>query len=418
MAVIVYGGMRYVVSAGNPAAMEDAKEAIWAAVYGLALALGSWLIINIVNPDILVLKNPGVEKAGQKYGYNQPETQKCFVNPGNINTYNPADGTESNKCKCLDGTTQYSTKPKASLTLNVTPGSVSIGGSVTASGKLTDAKTGTGIAGKSITIIVSNAALNTSGSIPSTGGLLSWLGLGTAITTGSDGNFSIDLGPSACVASEQWQAVFNGDSAYLPTGSSIISVTTNPPGTACTQDRYPNKSAAIFMSPNTCQNLCSNKNAANDSQFHCLLPKLGVGRTADDAISGRQTIDNPPATTNEPIFFDATSNTKTGFPIGEIDVSYAPGWSDWLTGITYNYKCALNGGCSGSSGSTGVTTCDPPSEDKLWQSPYNTSGTKEGKFIHTYSSANTYPVKLKIGVRKLDGSCEFKEESNVIIKVQ
>jgi hypothetical protein len=34
MAMIVYGGMRYVVSAGNQAAMEDAKGVIWSAVYG------------------------------------------------------------------------------------------------------------------------------------------------------------------------------------------------------------------------------------------------------------------------------------------------------------------------------------------------------------------------------------------------
>lgn len=414
MGVIIYGGMRYIVSAGNPAAMEDAKETIMSAVYGLALALGSWLIINVVNPDILVLKNPGVGLPVGTYAAKESSTLRCFDNPGNPDVYDPNEGTQANPCTCLDGTPQYSTKTRASITLNVSPASVSIGGTVTASGKLTDAS-GAGIGGKSINIIVSNAAVNGSGLIPSAGGLLDWLGLGTTITTDSGGNFSIPLGPSRCVATEQWQAVFQGDTTYLPTGSGIVSVTTNSPGTSCAQGDYPGKTVATFMSPSTCQNLCSNKNAAYDGMFHCLAPKLGVGRTAEDALSGMiQTIDNPPATTNEPIFFDATSNTKTGFPIGEIDVGYVPGWIDWLTGSSYNYQCALNGGCAGSS----VTTCDPQSGDKLWPPPYNATGKKEGKFTHIYSNAGTYPVILKIGVKMPDGTCQFKTESNVIIKVQ
>ncbi|SNQ61216.1 pilin [Candidatus Methanoperedens nitratireducens] len=68
MAVIIYGGMRYLTSAGNPSSVEEAKDAITSAVTGLILALVSWLILSTINPDILVLKSVGVSGAGT-YSY-------------------------------------------------------------------------------------------------------------------------------------------------------------------------------------------------------------------------------------------------------------------------------------------------------------------------------------------------------------
>jgi len=130
MGVIIYGGMRYMTSAGNPTVAEDAKETIMSAVYGLALALGSWLIINVVNPDILVLKNPGVGLPGGKYVY-VDTPNNCAGSPNYTIT---ADG--KTQCTCADGTNVIA-KKAANLSLAVTT-------SYAATGRLIDS-TGAGI---------------------------------------------------------------------------------------------------------------------------------------------------------------------------------------------------------------------------------------------------------------------------------
>ncbi len=48
--VIVFGGIRYITSAGNPSAQGDAKQLIQGAILGLLLLLGSVLILNTINP--------------------------------------------------------------------------------------------------------------------------------------------------------------------------------------------------------------------------------------------------------------------------------------------------------------------------------------------------------------------------------
>lgn len=53
LGVIIYGGVLYIVSAGFPSRQGDAKEWIKAAIYGLALLLGAYLILNTINPAIL-----------------------------------------------------------------------------------------------------------------------------------------------------------------------------------------------------------------------------------------------------------------------------------------------------------------------------------------------------------------------------
>lgn len=53
LGVIVFGGIRYASSGGNESQVDDAKKWIWAAVYGLLLLIGAWLILNTINPEIL-----------------------------------------------------------------------------------------------------------------------------------------------------------------------------------------------------------------------------------------------------------------------------------------------------------------------------------------------------------------------------
>ncbi len=408
MAALVYGGFRYLTSVGNPAAVEDAKDIINSAVIGLVLALSSWLILNEINPDILVLKKPGQIGAPQgKYGYNPTSFVKCFSNVDD-----PGYGTPANPCLCLDGTPQYATKTKANITLNVAPSSVSIGGNVTASGKLIDA-TGAGISGKSISITVSNAAVNGSGSTSNCSWTNWMLGSCVTITTGSGGTFSIPLGPSKCVATEQWQVVFQGDTTYLPAGSDIVSVATNPPGTDCKQGNYTVPSVASFMSANLCQNLCSDttRSVAADKEYHCLLPKLGVGKRAEDATSGNQSIELPAAKEKQPIYFDAITNTKHVLPLGKIKIDLQPSIGDWLFGSAYEYTCILDPAC----GTVG-DGCDPTAITNAgkWDPP------TDGKLTYQYLKAFTYPVALKISLKNPStGKCDIeKEDKNAIIKVE
>ncbi|MBI2038525.1 MAG: hypothetical protein HYT19_01205 [Candidatus Nealsonbacteria bacterium] len=56
-AMLIYGGVRYVSSVGNPAIQKDARDIISSAILGLLLLLASVLLLQIINPDILTLKN-------------------------------------------------------------------------------------------------------------------------------------------------------------------------------------------------------------------------------------------------------------------------------------------------------------------------------------------------------------------------
>jgi len=56
---LVYGGFRYLTSAGSPAAMADAKDQIFSAILGLIILFSSWLILNTINPELLILCKPG-----------------------------------------------------------------------------------------------------------------------------------------------------------------------------------------------------------------------------------------------------------------------------------------------------------------------------------------------------------------------
>lgn len=56
-AMLVYGGFRYVSSVGSPSAQKDARDIISSALLGVLLLLASVLLLQLINPDILTLKN-------------------------------------------------------------------------------------------------------------------------------------------------------------------------------------------------------------------------------------------------------------------------------------------------------------------------------------------------------------------------
>lgn len=55
---LIYGGFRYLTSAGKPAAMADAKDQIFSALLGLIILFSSYLILTTINPELVILSEP------------------------------------------------------------------------------------------------------------------------------------------------------------------------------------------------------------------------------------------------------------------------------------------------------------------------------------------------------------------------
>ncbi len=53
--MLVWGGVQYLTSAGNPTATGDARDRIQSALLGLLLILTSWLILQVINPSLTTL---------------------------------------------------------------------------------------------------------------------------------------------------------------------------------------------------------------------------------------------------------------------------------------------------------------------------------------------------------------------------
>jgi len=58
---IVYGGIKYIFAAGNPSGQTEGKEWVKGAIYGLLLLAGSYLILNVINPNLTNLTLPGIK---------------------------------------------------------------------------------------------------------------------------------------------------------------------------------------------------------------------------------------------------------------------------------------------------------------------------------------------------------------------
>jgi len=57
-AMLVWGGFTWLTSTGDPSKISNAKDRIYSALLGLALILGSFLIMQTINPELTVLKLP------------------------------------------------------------------------------------------------------------------------------------------------------------------------------------------------------------------------------------------------------------------------------------------------------------------------------------------------------------------------
>jgi hypothetical protein len=58
--MIVYGGVKYVMSGGNEAAKSDAMDILKNAIFGVVLLFGGFIILYTINPNLVQLKNPGL----------------------------------------------------------------------------------------------------------------------------------------------------------------------------------------------------------------------------------------------------------------------------------------------------------------------------------------------------------------------
>jgi len=57
---IVYAGIRWTTSQGNPGTISDAKDQIVQALWGLVLLGGAYVILNTINPELTVLRLPAL----------------------------------------------------------------------------------------------------------------------------------------------------------------------------------------------------------------------------------------------------------------------------------------------------------------------------------------------------------------------
>lgn len=55
---MIIGGIMYILAAGNAAKVEDAKDTIYQALFGLGILLVSYLLLHTINPDLVNLRNP------------------------------------------------------------------------------------------------------------------------------------------------------------------------------------------------------------------------------------------------------------------------------------------------------------------------------------------------------------------------
>ncbi|MCD6550121.1 fibronectin type III domain-containing protein [bacterium] len=104
---LIIAGFQYLTSVGDPNKIKDARDRIISALIGLALLFGSYIIISILNPDLLRLSLPttniGNLGAGQwsKQDWSKPcEFVKIFKNK-NFQASNPSEFaiiTPTEKC--------------------------------------------------------------------------------------------------------------------------------------------------------------------------------------------------------------------------------------------------------------------------------------------------------------------------------
>ena len=60
LGMIIFGGLQYSMSAGDPSRQRDARDRITQALWGVVLLLSAYLILKTINPELVNLKEPNL----------------------------------------------------------------------------------------------------------------------------------------------------------------------------------------------------------------------------------------------------------------------------------------------------------------------------------------------------------------------
>ncbi len=110
VAALVFGGISYMVSYGNPEKVNDAKEIIIAAISGLVVILISVMLLNVLDPRLTTLTNPAtmelnttpVEPGAQDVGGACEDSSDCKSYNCDQATNTCAPGTTGPGVACID----------------------------------------------------------------------------------------------------------------------------------------------------------------------------------------------------------------------------------------------------------------------------------------------------------------------------
>ena len=84
---LIYGGVRYLTSTGNPEALKDAKNQIFSAFMGLIILLASGLIFNTINPQLTTIQLIPLElKQGVKLSDAGGQSRIVGISHSNLET--------------------------------------------------------------------------------------------------------------------------------------------------------------------------------------------------------------------------------------------------------------------------------------------------------------------------------------------
>ena len=61
IAAFVWAGIEYMTAGDNSSKVSSARSRMWSAVQGLIILLGSYIILNTINPDLVNIREPKVE---------------------------------------------------------------------------------------------------------------------------------------------------------------------------------------------------------------------------------------------------------------------------------------------------------------------------------------------------------------------
>jgi len=80
---VVVAGIKFLASGANPALRREATEQLRAVIMGILILLGSWLLLNTINPELVILHTPGtasqdIGKIGQFDNIGLPTEPNAF----------------------------------------------------------------------------------------------------------------------------------------------------------------------------------------------------------------------------------------------------------------------------------------------------------------------------------------------------